>query len=325
MLTGQNFGGRDHGRLSAAFHRHQHGQQSHHRLATAHIPLKQPHHGIGLGQILFNGQQTFLLRPGQVVRQVIQKLFFQMTFGRKGAAFFAAILHPHDFQRQLIGQKLIIGHPHTGRAFGQQIGGTFRIMDLRHGVKPYGPALAFYQGFVLPFGQINQPFDGTAHDFGHDLAADACGQGIDRLHRRNFILLIRQQHIIRMAHLQPAVINLHLAADQTTRALWQLPPDIITACVKKYQLNLTCIIMAPYPIRPLAALWRNVMAADGHLYRDNLVIFNIDKRWAGPAINNIHRKMPEKVQNLAPYNFFQQARNTAPHAGQADGIGKKRI
>ena len=126
MLPRQDFGRRHQRRLPPAFDDGCGREQRHHGLARADIALQQPQHPLGLGQIGGDVGDRARLRCRERVGQRIDEFLAQRAGPGRGAAGGAPQMRAHQRQRELPGKQFVIGKPHPGAAFRQNIGGRRR-------------------------------------------------------------------------------------------------------------------------------------------------------------------------------------------------------
>jgi hypothetical protein len=96
---------------------------------TAAAALQQPQHPHRLLQILRDRGSSAALRRRQRVRQGVDDPVAQPTVAGMAMAGGAAQLRTHQRQRQLPGQKLVIGEPRPERRLGENVGHVLREMD----------------------------------------------------------------------------------------------------------------------------------------------------------------------------------------------------
>ena len=111
MLPRQNFGWHHQSTLGAAFHCCGHRQQGDDSFAGAHIALQQADHAIWAGHIGQDFQKRTFLSAGKAIGQVSDNLLAQCPRTAKRSPAGTFHLGAHQSQRQLVGQKLIIGQP----------------------------------------------------------------------------------------------------------------------------------------------------------------------------------------------------------------------
>ena len=83
MLTGEDFGRRQQGRLRSRFHRGEHGDQADHRLARTHVALQQSQHRLSLRHVAGDFADHAILRIGQLPRQAGDQRLHQPAIARQ--------------------------------------------------------------------------------------------------------------------------------------------------------------------------------------------------------------------------------------------------
>ncbi len=127
MLFGENFSGRHHGALRAAFHGIEKGAHGHYGFARTDIALQQPVHGPRLSHVRLNFTKHALLRRRKPERQRGQKFLSHVSGRRKGLPRQEALrMHLSRHQHQLNTEKLFEHHAVPG-ALGllKQIGKVY--------------------------------------------------------------------------------------------------------------------------------------------------------------------------------------------------------
>ena len=166
VLLGEHFGGRHQRPLAPRFDRGEQGGQGHDGLAAAHIPLHQPGHRLGTGQVGANLRQHPLLRPGERKGQQGQEALHQsFPPGRQGQGGSGALAELASAlgQAQLQQQELI---EHQAAAARLQLLLIGRSMDSAQGLGAGDQALAAAQGL----GQGIRPVAHQRQDRFHHLA-----------------------------------------------------------------------------------------------------------------------------------------------------------
>ena len=129
MLARQDFGRRHQRRLAAGLDGARHGEQRHHRLAGADIALQQPQHAFGIGEVGVDFGQREFLAAGQRIGQGRAQFLDDAAVADQRPARQAADFCPHQRQRDLAGQQLVIGEPPPCRALDGDIDRVGRIVD----------------------------------------------------------------------------------------------------------------------------------------------------------------------------------------------------
>ena len=180
VLAGEHLGGRHQRRLGAGFHRAQHGQQRHQRLAGPDVALQQPQHAAGAAEVGVDLRQRACLRRRGGEAEAFQRLGAQRAVARQDAARAGAHPAAHHAQRHLSGQQLVIREADAG-----PVGRRFcRGLDRAQGVGEGGPFLAAEQGRIVPFGQGGQAGQRFPHGGAHLARPQAGGEAPYRLDRR---------------------------------------------------------------------------------------------------------------------------------------------
>ena len=155
MLLGQHLGRRHHRRLRARFHRTQHRQQRHQRLARADIALQQAQHAPLGRQIGVDLRQRLTLRRRSACSRTAPAPWPAALPSPVSARPGRARTPPaHHRQRHLVRQQLVIGEPRRACARpGSSLGrlhGAQRLGECR-------PFLPPQQRRIVPFRQFGQP------------------------------------------------------------------------------------------------------------------------------------------------------------------------
>ena len=115
MLAGEDLGRGHHRRLPARFDHLRHRQQRDDGLARPDVALQQPQHALLGSQIIADVVDRLTLRAREREGQGGLEAPGQSAFSDMGAAGNDAHPRPHEQERELIGQKLVIGKPRRGR------------------------------------------------------------------------------------------------------------------------------------------------------------------------------------------------------------------
>ncbi len=143
-------------------------------------PLQQPVHPLRRAQVGGNlGHRTGLGGRGRV-RQAVQHPPLQHTRAMAGPPLATAHDTAGKRQRQLVGEKLVIGQALAGGMGEGQPCRALRRMGLGQRAVPVGPALARLQRAVDPFGQVRQPRKRGRHGAGDHPLGQPRDQRIDR-------------------------------------------------------------------------------------------------------------------------------------------------
>ena len=174
VLTRQNLGRCQQGRLRPGLYRQQHRFQRHHGLARTDIALQQPQHRAGLRHVLLDLAHRTRLRTGQAERQ--GKLAPQGAVPNQGHATARTIGIAYQHQGQTVGQQLVIGKPVAG-------GGMLAAMGQFQSVAPARPLHLVGQPRLDPFGQFGRSGKRLLDQRGKAPLGQPFGQRIDRLHQ----------------------------------------------------------------------------------------------------------------------------------------------
>ncbi len=152
MLARENFG-RCHQRgLPAGFDHGCRCEQRDHGLARADIALKQPHHPFRLAEVGDDRIERTMLGQGQRIGQGRDDRAAQVAVAGMCAPGALSIVRAHQPERELAGEKFVIGEPGPRRALRREVVHVLRpmqgmecrtegretVLDLERRILPFG-------------------------------------------------------------------------------------------------------------------------------------------------------------------------------------------
>ena len=167
--------------------------------------------------------------------------------------------HPaaHEGERELRGQKLVIGEAPPGRArgggLGRDVGGGSRAMKLVQRLAEGGEAALFEKGPVLPFGQRRHAPERRADELADEPRREPLGQPVHRLDRRQLADAALVEDAVRVDHLAVAVPDLDLARDVAHRSDRQERLDALRMGVEEDEQDVAGVVLDEDAERRLAA------------------------------------------------------------------------
>jgi hypothetical protein len=235
----------------------EHGQQRHQRLAAADVAHEQAEHRPGRGHVAEDRRDGGGLvcsgRVGKGSKQAGSKLAGRCD----GAPALRFPPRPDQQQRQLAGQKLIVGKaPPRGPGGGRQ-----GIDGVQQGgrLAPVGPALALQQGRLVPLGQLRQGPDGRGDQRAQARLGQSFGQriGDDRRRRRTFG---RHRQWLRVRQLPATAVPRQPAMEQHGGSGWKAAQRPVAADVEEDEVEGLAGGRGRYPQRRPAAVAGTVLA-----------------------------------------------------------------
>ncbi len=272
MLAGEHFGRRHHRRLPPRFDDLGHCDQRDNRLAGSDIALEEPDHALFRFEIGANLLDRLALSPGQRKRQRRLETPAERALGDMRAPRESAHPRPHQKERELVRQKLVIGEPGGG--------GSGRV-DVSRRRRPVHRSKRLLEARQLhqvqrfradPLGQARQALQralGRARD---RALKEALGQAIDRLDRRQAGELVRVHDAIRVDDLVPPVPALELAGNPAGRTDGQARAHPGMISEKEHKLDVAGLVLDQHrERRARARIWRLAMLGDFCLDGDDRV------------------------------------------------------
>ena len=324
VLAGQDFRGCHDGGLGARLDRAQRRQQRDHRLAAAHVALKQAQHADGFGHVGVDLGQRAGLGAGQRPRQCRQNLGPQRAVAAHRPALQLAHVGAHHGQGQLVGEQFVIGQPAAGgRILDHRAVAVGAVQGVEGGV-PGRAFLAGQPGLVLPFGQIGRAVQGGPHRLCHHAGGQAGGQRIDRLHRHHLILLGRGNHVVGMSDLDFVVEMLDQAADHPPFALGQLATQPVLAAVEEHQVQKPGLVRTAHAIGSLGAgggeMGVHMDQQGRHLARRRLGHLGVEA-----AVDHPRGQVPQQVHHPLAAQPGVKRRQLGADAGQCGQRCEQRV
>ena len=214
MLACQQLGRRHERGLRAGLHRGRHGEQGNDGLAAADVALQEPQHAVGIGEIGVDFRKRPALRAGELEGELGDNRLTQFARSFEGTPGAAPQALADHGERKLIGEQLVIGKPQPRRRRELEIAARFRRMHALERLAEARPGIPLAPSCIDPFRQGWQTLKRLGDDFAQGGIGETGGERIDRLEQRQLRHVaggIHRDHVIRMRHLQPAVIGFELA------------------------------------------------------------------------------------------------------------------
>ena len=243
MLAGENLGRRHHRRLPSGFDHVGHRQERDDGLARADVALQQPDHALLRPEIGADVVDRLQLRLGQRKGQRGLEAPAERPFGEMRAAGNCAHAGAHEKERELVGEKLVVGEPGRGRTGRVDVLGPSGAV---HRAERIGEArqLQPAQGlFADPFRQPRQPLQRAVGGAGDRAHIEPLGQPIDGLDRGQAGELLGVHHPIGMDDLPPSVPKLELAGDPARRADRQARAHPVVVGEEEHQLHVAGVVL----------------------------------------------------------------------------------
>ncbi len=203
MLARQYLGRGQHRPLHPGLDRVEQRHQRHQRFARPDIALQQSQHRRGLRHVALNLAKGPPLRTRWREGQLEHCAQPPVTRDRHAAPPSRGL--PHQHQRQLSRENLVIGQPLARHGVGRV------RMDTGQRLAPARPVLAGQQAGFDPFGQVGRAGERLPHQIAHPVVGQPFGQAIDRLARGNGSRLVGRQHMVGMNDLKIVAIGFQLA------------------------------------------------------------------------------------------------------------------
>ncbi len=233
-----------------------------------------------------------------------------------------------DGERQLVGEKLVIGEARPGGRRKQQIVSALRGMQTRDRLGKAWPVLLGEKAGVDPLGQIGKLRQGSGEDFAEGGVREPRGQRINRLDQRQVTQPLRRRHMIGMRHLQVAVIGFELAGDEPLAADGQEPLEIGRIGLEVDKLERAGIVLDQNLVRrpPAAPSAAGPMLGHPDLERGQLSGARVGDSRNERPVDDPHRQMPQKIDGpgMGPlmtrrHQFIQQTLDARANAFQGAG------
>ncbi len=239
---------------------------------------------------------------------------------------------PHQAQRQLADEELVISKPPPGRSLRVDIGRVARLVQHVETVADRRQALFLSQGQVDPFRQLGKTRQAGVDNLAQRLRRKPRRQRIDRLDQRQALRLVRPDHIIGMHHRGAAVEPVDLAADRHFCVDRQLLFQPRRLSAEEDQRQFAGLVMQEDAIGNVAfAAWRHLVAVDARRDRHDRALRRAgDSRLVAP-VDQREGRVEEQVddpailQRLAPEQLHQQLGDLRADARKARNGGKQRI
>ena len=206
MLPRQYLGRRQHRALHARLHRVEQRHQRHQRLARPDIALQQPQHRRRLRHVALDLADRAALRAGRRKGQLQHRA--QSPVALDADAPPPPRRLPHQHQRQLPGENLVIGQP-LARLGVARIG-----MGAGQRIAPGRPLLAGEQAGLDPFGQVGRARQRLRRKIAHAVVGQTFREPIDRFARRHRAGFLGREDMVGMDDLKIVAIGLQLARDE---------------------------------------------------------------------------------------------------------------
>ena len=333
MLAGEDFRRRHQGRLAAGLNRARHGKQRHHRLARADVALQQPQHALRLGEVGEDFGKRHLLRAGQRIGERRAQLFDDGAAAGQWAARQSPHPRPDQRQRDLPGQKFIVGEPAPGRIFRRRVERVFRIVQAgERGIEGRKTVLAHESG-VEPFRQDRHALDRLADGAAQHLGRKPRRQRIDRLDQRQVFRFAGQRDMVGMHHGRPPVEPLHAARDDDLLAFRQLLFQIGGMGMEEGQGDIVGVVMGVDAVGDRAvAARRRLMAVDGEVERNDLAVDGVGDAGTAAAVDDRIRQHEQQVRcprsaaaQVQRQHPFDQGGHLRADAGERGDGRKQRV
>ena len=331
VLAGQHLGRRHQGRLRAGFHRDRHRHQRHHGLAGADVALQQAQHAERGRDVLRDLLQRLALRVGEGERQRIGDPRPDAAVADDAPPRLLLEALPHQRQRQLPGQQLVVGEALPRRRARRHVGGLLRPMQPRKRALDIGPAALLQPGRFLPLGQHRHALDRLLRRLQQDLAREARSERIYRLQHRQIVARFRRHDVVGMRHLLLVVVGLDASAHVADASLRQLPFDEFALRMEEHQIDAPGFVLARDLVgRLVVAARRRAMLEDPHLERGNGARHGRGHGRRCAPVDDPAGRMPEQIDHprlvhprRQPHGLFEQKHHARADAAQVRRGGKQ--
>ena len=238
---------------------------------------------------------------------------------------------PHQGQRQLARQQLVVGEALPGRRGRRYVGrllGPVQAQERRLGI---GPAALGEPGRVLPLGQIGHPLQGLAGGLQQHLAGQPGGERIDRLEQGQIGARLRRDDVVGVRHLLLVVVALDAAADGADAPRGQLALDEPALGVEEHEVDAAAVVLAGHLVgRPGVAARRRLVLEHAHLQRGDGAGHGLGDGGRGAAVDDAGGRVPEQIDHARladarrqPQRLLQQDLHARADAGKALRRGKE--
>ncbi len=248
------------------------------------------------------------------------------------APFLGLQVLPHQGERELSGEQLVIGEPLPGSGARGDVGCLLRLVDAGEGAREVGPAAGGEPGRLLPLDEVGHALERLPGGLDEDLAGEPGGERIDGLQHRQFGAGFRRDDVVRMRHLRAVVVGLDAAADRAHGADGKLALDEAALGMEEDEVDLAGLVLAQDLVgRPRIAARRGAVLEDAHLERGDGPGHGCCDRRRGPAVDDASRHVPQNVDHARfgdagrqAQSLLQQQLHARADAGEAFRVGKQR-
>ena len=277
---------------------------------------------VGRRHVGFDFGQRGFLRVGQREGQGRQHLRFQMAVAFDRAAFGHAQLRADERQRQLIGEKLVIGEALARRRFGREIRFACGIVRGFQRIVETAPAFGAQERLVLPFVQ-HRHFLECGMDRAHQrLRRQAFRQAIDRLVRGKRCGLFRRHDIFGMGDLAAAVEFLEPSADEAFAPARQKTCQIIRPCAEEDEFDEAGVVGALHAIG-LTPVARRLVVEHVEQQRHDTADLRFHHLRPVGAVDHAGRQIEDEIEQPRARRLRDQLLDARPHARKRARVGKK--
>jgi hypothetical protein len=197
--------------LRAGLDRCRHGKERDHGLAAADVTLQQAEHAVRAGEVGVDLGERARLRSRQREGELGED--FPAELASRGKPPSGALLEPlaNDGKGELIGEKLVIGNAPSCRRRREKVGLGLGRMQTGKRLGETRPGVLRAKSLIDPLRQRRQPRQRLGDRSAQHRIVEARGQRIDGLERWQRARAVDGRHVVRVRHLQPAVIGFELA------------------------------------------------------------------------------------------------------------------
>jgi hypothetical protein len=212
----------------------------------------------------------------------------------------SGLLHAraHQAEGKLSGQQFVIGEPAARRVLQVDILGVARCVQAFECIVERGEALASHDMWVDPFIEVGDPaergFDRPPQHF----RRYARRQRINGFDQRQFVGLVRGDHVVGMNHGRATVEPFNPAAHKNLLADRQGLVEPAGLGVEEDEADFASLVMREYPVGHIAAsARRRLVAVDAQIERDNRAFRRMRDARAVAPVDDRMRQVKDQAED----------------------------